>query len=100
MIIISYNYVKNKSINLKPFIDEYVSISSNYHLLTGLDFNAGQFLGGSFSVYLTSGPLAALGSVLGWSVTNNLYYARIFNYFWILVRILYLSKKYYPYFNV
>ena len=32
-IIISYNYVKNKSLNLKPFIDEYVSIASNYHFL-------------------------------------------------------------------
>ena len=71
-LIIAFRYIKNKSINLKPFIDEYVSISSNYHLLTGLDFNAGQFLGGPFSVYLTSGPLASLGSVIGWISTNNI----------------------------
>lgn len=109
-IIISYNYVKNKSLNLKPFIDEYVSLASNYHLFTDLNFSAGGFLGGSFSVYLTSGPLSALGSVLGWSFTNNFYYARIVNYFWIIFlifsSILYLSKtfnlskKYYPIFLV
>tara|TARA_B100001057_G_scaffold61150_2_gene54461 strand:+ start:703 stop:2364 length:1662 start_codon:yes stop_codon:yes gene_type:complete len=109
-IIISYNYVKNKSLNLKPFIDEYVSLASNYHFFTDLNFSAGGFLGGSFSVYLTSGPLSALGSVLGWSFTNNFFYARISNYFWIvflifgslfyLSRTFNLSKKYYPIFLV
>ncbi len=97
-LIIAFRYVKNKSINLKPFIDEYVSISSNYHLLTGLDFNAGQFLGGTFSVYLTSGPLASLGSIIGWISTNNIFYARIFNYFWVvtllLISTIILSRKF------
>ena len=75
-----------------------MSISSNYHLLTGLDFNAGQFLGGTFSVYLTSGPLASLGSIIGWISTNNIFYARIFNYFWVvtllLISTIILSRKF------
>ena len=38
-----YQYVKNKSLQLNPFIDEYVSISSNFHLFGDLDFSAGAF---------------------------------------------------------
>ena len=68
-----YQYVKNKSLQLNPFIDEYVSISSNFHLFRDLDFSAGGFLGGTFSVYLTSGPLSAVGSVLGWNLFNNIF---------------------------
>ena len=56
--------MKNKAISLKPFVDEYVSISSNYHFFRELNFSAGGFLGDTFSVYLTSGPISAIGSVL------------------------------------
>ena len=104
-LYISYNYVKNKAIDLKPFIDEYVSLSSNYHLLKELDFSAGGFLGGTFSVYLTSGPISAIGSVFGWIASNNIFYSRIFNYYWscflliicsyILIKKIGLSNKYF-----
>ena len=87
-----YQYVKNKSLQLNPFIDEYVSISSNFHLFRDLDFSAGGFLGGTFSVYLTSGPLSAVGSVLGWNLFNNIFYARILNYFWIVLLFLLTSE--------
>ena len=83
--IITFNYVKNKSLDLKPFIDEYVSLSSNYHFFTEFDYNAGGFLGDTFSVYLTSGPVSAVGSVLGWILFENIYISRIFNYFWIVI---------------
>lgn len=83
--IITFNYVKNKSLDLKPFIDEYVSLSSNYHFFTEFDYNAGGFLGDTFSVYLTSGPVSAIGSVLGWILFENIYISRIFNYFWIVI---------------
>lgn len=81
---IVYRYVLFKSLMLKPFIDEYVSLVSNYNFFTKLDFNAGGFLGGSYSKYLTSGPLSAVGSVLGWALTEDFYLIRVFNYFWIV----------------
>lgn len=102
---IVYEYIKNKAVSLKPFIDEYVSISSNYHLFKELNFSAGGFLGDTFSVYLTSGPISAIGSVFGWVLYENIYISRIFNYFWtvfllfmffILVKSkLKLDKNYY-----
>jgi hypothetical protein len=84
-IRIVYEYVKNKAISLKPFVDEYVSISSNYHFFRELNFSAGGFLGDTFSVYLTSGPISAIGSVFGWVMYENIYVSRIFNYFWIVI---------------
>ena len=90
-LFISYNYVKNKAIDLKPFIDEYVSLSSNYHLVNELNFSAGGFLGGTFSVYLTSGPISAIGSVFGWIATNDIFYSRIFNYYWICFLLIICS---------
>ncbi len=90
-LFISYNYVKNKAIDLKPFIDEYVSLSSNYHLVKELNFSAGGFLGGTFSVYLTSGPISAIGSVFGWIATNDIFYSRIFNYYWICFLLIICS---------
>ena len=84
-ILIIFEYVKNKALSLRPFIDEYVSISSNYHLFKELKFSAGGFLGDTFSVYLTSGPISAIGSVFGWVLYENIYISRIFNYFWTVV---------------
>ena len=84
-IRIVYEYVKNKAVSLRPFIDEYVSISSSYHFFKELNFSAGGFLGDTFSVYITSGPISAVGSVLGWVLYENIYISRIFNYFWAVV---------------
>ena len=89
-IFIVFKYVLNKSISLNPFIDEYVSITSNYNFLTKLDFNSGGFLGGSHSKYLTSGPISALGSAIGWLISKDIYISRIFNYFWIVILNLFL----------
>ena len=79
-----FNYVKAKSITIPPFIDEYVSLASNVNFFSTLDFNAG-ILGGAYSVYLTSGPISAVGSVISWNITNNIYISRISNFYWILI---------------
>ena len=89
-IFIVFKYVLNKSISLNPFIDEYVSLTSNYNFFTKLDFNSGGFLGGSHSKYLTSGPISALGSAIGWLISKDIYISRIFNYFWIVILNLFL----------
>ena len=80
-----YNYVKNKTLIIPQFIDEYISLASNVNFFENLDFNAGDFIGGSYSVYLTSGPISAIGGVLGWNLTSNLMVARISNYYWIVL---------------
>ena len=80
-----FDYVKNKAIRIPVFIDEYISLTSNVQFFKNLDYTAGEFLGGSYSIYLTSGPLSAIGSVIGWNATNKIIVARISNYYWILL---------------
>ena len=86
-----YNYVKSKTLIIPQFIDEYISLASNVNFFKNLDFNAGDFIGGSYSVYLTSGPISAIGGVLGWNLTSNLMVARISNYYWIVLLQLMFS---------
>ena len=86
-----FDYIRTKAVRSKPFIDEYISLASNYQFLKNLDFNAGDFIGGSYSVYLTSGPISAIGGVIGWNLTSNLIIARISNFYWILLLQLIFS---------
>ena len=79
-----FHYVQAKASKIPRFIDEYISLASNFNFFTTLDFNAGDFIGGSYSVLLTSGPISAVGGVIGWSVTNNLIAARLSNFYWLL----------------
>ena len=94
---ILFNYVKTKAIRIPKFIDEYISLASNYNFFTTLDFNAGGFVGGSYSVLLTSGPISALGGVLGWGLTSNLIISRISNFYWIvllqLIFMFFIKKR-------
>lgn len=83
-------FVIKKSISIPNFIDEYVVLTSNFNFYTKLNFSAGDFLGGSYSVYLTSGPISAVGSVIGWSLSKDFVYSRIFNFFWIFFLNLFL----------
>ena len=85
-----FNYVKAKAVSIPPFIDEYVSLTSNVNFFKTLDFNAG-ILGGSYNVYLTSGPVSAVGGVISWILTSNFYIARISNFYWILILQFLLS---------
>ena len=79
-----FHYVQAKASKIPRFIDEYISLASNFNFFTTLDFNAGDFMGGSYSVLLTSGPISAVGGVVGWSITNNLIAARLSNFYWLL----------------
>ena len=85
-----FSYVKAKAVSIPPFIDEYVSLTSNVNFFKALDFNAG-ILGGSYNVYLTSGPVSAIGGVISWILTNNFYVTRISNFYWILILQFFLS---------
>jgi hypothetical protein len=93
-----YSYVKSKAIRITPFIDEYITLTSNVGFFKELNFNAGNFIGGNYSVAITTGPIAALGSVFGWEITNNFITARVFNFFWVLIIqmgfFLFISKTY------
>tara|TARA_B100001778_G_C18573353_1_gene623712 strand:+ start:40 stop:1728 length:1689 start_codon:yes stop_codon:yes gene_type:complete len=80
-----FHYVQAKASEIPRFIDEYISLASNFNFFTTLDFNAGDFIGGSYSVFLTSGPISAVGGVIGWSITNNLIAARLSNFYWLLL---------------
>ncbi len=80
-----FNFVKIKSLKLSNFIDEYISLSSNFNFYRNFDFNAGDFIGGSYSIYLTSGPLSAVGGVFGWSIFESFSLSRISNFYWVLL---------------
>ncbi len=88
----------NISNKLNLFIDEYISLASNTSFFKNLDFNGGTKTGGSYSVMLTSGPLSAVGSVIGWNVSKNLFIARFFNFIWAMsLHLIFINyiKKYY-----
>lgn len=85
-----FDYIRTKSVRIDSFIDEYVVLASNVNFFKNFDFNAGDFVGGSYSVLLTSGPISAIGSVISWNITNNFILGRISNfYFLILLHVLF-----------
>lgn len=92
-----FNYVQTKAFKIPRFIDEYISLASNFNFFTTMDFNAGDFIGGSYSIFLTSGPISAVGGVIGWSITNNLVAARLSNFYWLLflqaALLVFISKS-------
>ena len=98
IVFFLYNYVKSNAIRIIPFIDEYITLTSNVGFFKELNFNAGNFIGGNYSVAITTGPIAALGSVFGWEITNNFITSRVFNFFWVLIIqisfFLFISKTY------
>ena len=86
-----FDYIRTKAVRIPNFIDEYISLSSSVSFFKNFDFNAGDFIGGSYSVFLTSGPISAVGGVIGWNLTSKLVIARISNFYWILLLQLFLS---------
>ena len=92
-----FDYVRTKAVRIPNFIDEYISLASNDNFFRTLDFNAGDFIGGSYSIFLTSGPISAVGGVIGWNFTTNLFVARIANFYWLLIIqilfVLIISKQ-------
>ena len=99
IVLISIIFFKSAE-SLNIFIDEYLSLTSNFNFYKYLDFNAGTKAGGSYSVVLTSGPLSSVGSVIGWSITKNLIVARFTNYLWAFILHIFfinLVSKYYKF---
>ncbi len=94
----TFDIVRTKAVRLKPFIDEYISLTSNVNFFKTLNFYAGDFIGGNYSVSLTSGPLSSIGAVIGWNITNKLAIARISNFYWIyflqIILVLLIGKYY------
>ena len=80
-----FDYIRTKSVRVDSFIDEYVVITSNVNFFKNFDFNAGDFIGGSYSVLLTSGPISAIGSVISWNITNNFILGRISNFYYLIL---------------
>ena len=97
-LIILYEYIKTKSLRIPRFIDEYITLTSNVNFYRSFDFDAGLWLGGNYSVAITTGPIAAVGSVIGWNLTNSLEIARISNFVWVfLIQTIFvylISKTY------
>ena len=83
--IILYDYVKTKSLRIPRFIDEYITLTSNVNFFRSLDFDAGLWLGGNYSIAITTGPISAVGSVIGWNLTNSLVFARVSNFVWVFL---------------
>jgi hypothetical protein len=85
-----FDYIRSKSVRVTSFIDEYVVLASNVNFFKNFDFNSGDFIGGSYSVLLTSGPISAIGSVISWNITNNFILGRIANFYYlILLQVLF-----------
>lgn len=97
-IILVVLFFYKSSSSLSSFVDEYLSLASNSSFFKNFDFNAGPVGEGSYSVILTSGPLSAVGSVVGWMITKDLIISRFFNFiFAFLLHIIFIReiKKHY-----
>tara|TARA_Y100000741_G_scaffold171152_1_gene129634 strand:- start:12 stop:1340 length:1329 start_codon:yes stop_codon:yes gene_type:complete len=77
---ISYNLAAS----LSNFVDEYASIASIIKYFKTLKLDAG-FLGGPYSVQLTSGPISGVGFFIGWELTKNFFIARTSNVIFIFL---------------
>lgn len=98
-IIIVGSLVYSFSNSLREFSDEIVSLSSNISFWNNnLEFKANSGEYSSYNPKLTSGPISAIGSSLGWNFTSNLNELRIFNFIYVyIVQLLFcfvISIKY------
>jgi hypothetical protein len=94
MFIVTSFYVFETSRFLGSFYDEIVSLMSNYSFITGLDFDASyaKDISGNYSAKLSSGPISAVGSALGWLISKNLLISRISNFLWLCILLAILIK--------
>lgn len=84
--------VKNYANNLSPFEDEITSLISGINFLTKVNFDGSPMILGNFSPYLTSGPISSIGSSIGWLITENFVYSRIFNFIYLaLLSVFFVS---------
>ena len=94
-----FDFVRTKSVRIPRFIDEYINLTSSVNFFTSLNFDAGEFIGGNYSVALTSGPISAVGSSFAWILTDKLIIARISNYFWVCMIQLIFSILLFKFYN-
>ena len=94
-------FVYRTSQSLPPFHDEVVSLSANIgFFLNNLNFEGpkGTVYEGLYSPFLSSPPLSAVGSAVGWIFTENLNLIRLSNFIYIaLVQVIlgyFISKIY------
>ena len=94
-------FVYRTSQSLPPFHDEVVSLSANIgFFLNNLNFEGpkGTIYEGLYSPFLSSPPLSAVGSAVGWIFTENLNLIRLSNFIYIaLVQVIlgyFISKIY------
>ena len=77
---------------LEPFEDEITSLISGVSFLQNLNFNGSPLIEGNYSPYLTSGPISSIGSGFGWILTKNFVFARIFNFYFLVLLMYFLFK--------
>lgn len=87
--ITTYKIIENYSNYLEPFEDEITSLLSGLAFISNLNFDGSPLIVGNYSPYLTSGPLASIGSAMGWKISGEFVISRLFN-FYISVIILFL----------
>ena len=91
-LIFIYLLVSKYANFLEPFEDEITSLISGVSFLQNLNFNGSPLIEGNYSPYLTSGPIASIGSGFGWILTKNFVFARIFNFYFLVLLIYFLLK--------
>ena len=93
-----FNFVYTNANILNTFEDEIISLASNYNFFTSLNFDARPLIPKNYGVGLTSGPLSAIGGVLGWGLSKSFLVARVSNFYYVfLLQIIFsyfLAKQY------
>ena len=95
--LVFYLVYSNANI-LNTFEDEIISLASNYNFFTSLNFDARPLIPVNYGVGLTSGPLSAIGGVIGWGLSKSFIVARISNFYYVfLLQVIFsyfLAKQY------
>ena len=91
--VLTFYIVKNYSNFLEPFEDEITSLLSGVSFLKNLDFDGSPLIVGNYSPYLTSGPIASIGSAFGWVIGKDFVISRIFNFYFLLFIVTFLVSR-------
>ena len=83
--IFVFNLVLGNANTMNSFEDEINSLASNYNFFTSLNFDAEPLIPFNYGVGLTSGPLSAIGGVIGWAVSKNFVIARVSNFYYVCI---------------
>lgn len=78
-------YAYKQSEILSPFFDEIVSITASYNFFTSGNLVVKHYYFESFSASISSGPISAIGSIIAYFFTDNLFIIRTSNFFYNLL---------------